>query len=105
MTPRVVAEVSVVCGSHRRTAKVEHFLLVSGGLTPGWRTKVSQRTQEHASPADGAWRYRLVCRLCGLNVTVRASTLHPVLDRLADAGVAHVDLATLNAIVGRRRRT
>ena len=49
--------------------------------------------------AFGRRRYRLPCRLCGLNVEVRHERLAPVLDGLADHGVRSVELAHLAGIL------
>jgi hypothetical protein len=57
-------------------------------------------TREQPSSADRHIRYRytLHCKLCGLSVSRRADTLHPVLDKLAEAGVNDVSMKALAAL-------
>lgn len=56
--------------------------------------------QDDPADADGGRiRYRLECGLCGLNVPARSETLHPVLDKLAKAGVSVVRLSALAGIL------
>ena len=50
---------------------------------------------DRESWAGGRLQHHIVCRLCGLNASARAETLHPLLDKFADAGVSLIRLAAL----------
>ena len=54
---------------------------------------------EEAAELAPQLRYR--CNLCGLDLDVRRSVLSAVLDPLAAAGVSHVSLAGLIAVVSK----
>jgi hypothetical protein len=44
-------------------------------------------------------RVSVRCNLCGIGFDLRAERLHPILDRKAEAGVSHCELAHLVRIV------
>lgn len=65
--------------------------LLGAEVVPGVRLPV------HVEP--DRMRYSMACRLCGLNVEARHERLVPVLDRLAENGIASVELNHMRAII------
>jgi hypothetical protein len=115
----VTAEIVVTCsdsGHQGKTANIIKFQ--RGAASGGWlmgpvtgRGQLWPRPYDQyligdtpvdpdgrLDPADKAaarGRASVGCGLCGVRLDLRAERLHPILDRMAEAGVSHCELAHL----------